>query len=127
MEHDSSLKPVNVIKPSVVSVKVGDLRKRGYASLVEWLKDPKHLYIGRVVPWVKGAGKASIWANPYTLKKYSLVDSLKLYEVHIRAHLLDHIPELRNFTELGCWCHPRQCHGDVLLKLYTEYCATINS
>ena len=22
----------------------------------------------------------------------------------------------------GCWCKPNKCHGDVLLKLYNEFC-----
>ena len=108
--------------PSVVTVKVRALRQRGYPSLVDWLKDPKHLYIGRSVPWVKGAEKPSIWANPYTLKKHTLADALKLYEAHVRERLTHRLPELGQYTELGCWCHPRACHGDVLLKLYREYC-----
>jgi hypothetical protein len=25
-----------------------------------------------------------------------------------------------NGKELGCWCKPDKCHGDILIKLYNE-------
>lgn len=108
-------------RPRVVSVKIKELRKRNYASLEEWLAEPKHLYIGRTVPWVKSA-KRSLWANPYPVSKHGLANSLKFFREHVQAHLMDRIHELGQYTELGCWCHPNPCHGDVLLELYNEYC-----
>ena len=28
--------------------------------------------------------------------------------------------KLKN-KNLGCWCHPEPCHGDILLKLIKKY------
>lgn len=76
------------------------------------------IYIGRYSKWTKL--KASIWANPYPVKKYG-VESLRLYEVHIRTspELIKLLPTLKG-KRLGCWCKPAPCHGDVLIKLLEE-------
>lgn len=36
-------------------------------------------------------------------------------------HLIADLHELKNKT-LGCFCHPKPCHGDVLLELIERYC-----
>jgi len=47
-----------------------------------------------------------------------------MYEALIRAML--HSPATRadlmllDGAVLGCWCHPKACHGDVLVKLIEE-------
>jgi hypothetical protein len=62
----------------------------------------------------------SKWANPYSLKEYSLDECLKLYEKFIRTSgLYNDLYELKDKT-LGCWCKPKKCHGDVLISLYNE-------
>lgn len=33
-----------------------------------------------------------------------------------RKWILDHVKELKGKV-LGCWCFPKSCHGDVLIKL----------
>ena len=70
--------------------------------------------------YVNGA-IGSKWQNPYPLKKYTIEDSLKLYEKHIRnSSLIKDIGEL-NGKILGCWCKPEKCHGDILKKLLKEH------
>lgn len=101
---------------SVINVHVQNLRKLGYSSLDEWLKNPNHIYIGRENRYVQGA-KNSIWANPYSVTKYGRNECLKLYKEYIlNSELLNKLPELKGKT-LGCWCHPEPCHGHILLEI----------
>ena len=46
---------------------------------------------------------------------------LDIYEEYVRnnSFLMNSLSELKN-KNLGCWCHPNSCHGDVLVKLYKE-------
>ena len=105
---------------SVVNIKKTELLKNGFSSFEEWNSEPGNIYIGRNMTfYVKGTSK-SIWANPYSVKKYGLENCLDLYEKYIRDNLYDKLPELRDKT-LGCWCKPNKCHRDILLKLLDEY------
>jgi len=70
-------------------------------------------------------GRGSKWGNPYshrngTLAKYVVEtreEAIQKYEEYLLGNqdLLSAISELRGKT-LGCWCKPKSCHGDVLLK-----------
>ena len=72
---------------------------------------------------VRGA-LGSKWGNPFKPNK-SHKNSLKLclerYEDYIRCNpdLFNAVMELEG-KELGCWCNPSPCHGDILIKLFRE-------
>lgn len=110
----------------VVCINVESLRKRGINSLQEWTQNPAHLYIGRSNPYVVGALESK-WANPFRIRKekFSRTKSLLKYEDHIRENLWTQLNELMTIEELGCWCHPDPCHGDILVKLRNEYIKTL--
>lgn len=77
------------------------------------------VYIGRA--WNMGGWNLpqSKWHNPYTVKKYG-DQALVLYENYIRkSSLMNEIEELRD-KRLGCWCAPKPCHGDILIKILNE-------
>lgn len=89
-------------------------------DLVAHVRERRHdVYIGR----------PSKWGNPFshrtgTLARFmsaSRSDAIERYEEWIREqpHLMASLPELRGKV-LGCWCRPRRCHGDVLVKLVEE-------
>ena len=66
----------------------------------------------------------SKWGNPFKAKKKnknSLKKCLRRYEDHIRndPDLFNAVMELEG-KELGCWCKPFPCHGDILIKLFKE-------
>ncbi len=69
--------------------------------------------------YVKGTHQSK-WMNPFTSKNHG-DDCLILYEKYIRQRkeLYDALDELEG-KELGCWCKPKQCHGDILIKLLNE-------
>lgn len=105
----------------VINIRVSELRP-AYNSLLEWLKDPSHIYIGRDMSFYVDGAYKSKWHNPYKVSKdgNGLDNSLERYEEHIRSSgLINDIMELQGKT-LGCWCKPKRCHGDVLLKLLGE-------
>lgn len=84
--------------------------------VVHCKRDPFDVYIGR----------PSKWGNPFKLPKGYDVQAdpdriLERYEVHVRTDpaLMAALPELRGKV-LGCWCSPRPCHGDVLVRLSDE-------
>lgn len=90
-------------------------------TIVNLKEDECQVYIGR----------PSKWGNPYshlpdTLAKYKVKtrsQAIKAYKQWITQgegkHLLNDLHELKDMT-LGCWCKPKQCHGDILIQLINE-------
>ena len=67
-------------------------------------------------------GRPSKWGNPYIIGKDGTREEvIDKYEKWIREQpeLLAALPELVG-KNLGCFCSPKACHGDVLLKLLKE-------
>lgn len=64
--------------------------------------------------------RPSKWGNPFT--KGTRCDRIKKYENWIitQKHLMDTLHELEGKV-LGCWCKPKACHGDVLIRLVEKH------
>lgn len=102
----------------VVNIRKAELNKRHIANFQEWTKLPNTLYIGRNMEYYVPGTIKSKWHNPYSVQKYGLDTCLQLYENHImNSNLKDDLHELEG-KELGCWCKPNKCHGDILIKLH---------
>lgn len=123
-----------VLNIKIVNVKVKNIRPQ-YENLKEWMEAPENVYIGRKgIVFIKNeAGKSerfpkedSIWANPFKISKELLrEDVIQLYEEYIldkieKENLYEELENLRN-KNLGCWCYPEPCHGDVLIKILEKY------
>jgi hypothetical protein len=89
-------------------------------KVVHFRKKPYDVYIGR----------PSKWGNPFShipagTKAQFVVatrdEAIKEYEKWImtQPQLLAALPELEGKV-LGCWCKPKACHGDVLVKLLNK-------
>ena len=84
--------------------------------VVHCKKEPFDIYIGR----------PSKWGNPFSHLSDTLADfkvssreaAIEAYENWIlqQADLLADLPELKGKI-LGCWCSPKACHGEVLVRL----------
>ncbi len=64
-------------------------------------------------------GRPSKWGNPFSIgKDGTRKEVIKKYEKYIlkNKELLNDLHELEDKV-LGCWCKPKSCHGDVLIKL----------
>lgn len=67
-------------------------------------------------------GRGSKWGNPYRIgKDGTRLEVIAKYEAYIRERedLLFSLPELVG-EKLGCYCKPKPCHGDILVKLIRE-------
>ena len=107
-----------------MSLKKSTLTGRGYKSFEDWNSDPNHIYIGRDMSRHVAGALGSKWGNPFKAKKankHSLSKCLKRYEDYVRnsPDLFNALMELEG-KELGCWCKPFPCHGDILIKLFKE-------
>jgi hypothetical protein len=72
-------------------------------------------------------GRPSIWGNPFS----HLPNTLAIYKVKTRDDAImqfekwlinqpDLVAECKKELKgktLGCWCHPKPCHGDVLARI----------
>ena len=70
------------------------------------------VYIGRPGPW----------GNPFAIGKDGTREEvIQKYEIYIRTKptLLSDLHKLKG-KHLACWCAPKACHGDVLIKLIKE-------
>jgi len=66
----------------------------------------------------------SIWRNPFEIEiGCGRKCVLEKYEAYVKARpeLMARLHTLKGKT-LGCWCNPKACHGDVLVKLIKETC-----
>jgi Domain of unknown function (DUF4326) len=108
---------------SVCNVKVAHIRPQ-YQNLKEWCEDPNNVYIGRrgivFIDKVRYPTKDSIYANPYKVSKtLTREDVIRMYRDYIIKKISSgeiDIEALRG-KNLGCWCKPEACHGDVLIEL----------
>ena len=88
----------------------------------QWLENKNHVYIGRNARRYARNPKPidTRWGNPFPVKMSSRETCIQRYEDYARKKLIKFLPELTG-KELGCWCSPLPCHGDVLQKLYKEF------
>lgn len=78
-------------------------------KVVHCKKEPYDVYIGR----------PSKWGNPFSIGKDGTREEvIEKYENYIKKNkkLLNDLKELEGKI-LGCWCKPKACHGDILIKL----------
>ena len=111
---------------SVVNCKVKHIRPQ-YQNLQEWMNDDNNVYIGRAgivfIDKVRFPKQSSPFCNVFKVGKDGTRDDvIKKYRTYITDKLKKE-PELKKELikmkgkNLGCWCHPEPCHGDVLLDL----------
>ena len=88
---------------------------------VRWVvhckKEPFDVYIGRPGPW----------GNPFSdspkslaeVKVSSREEAIACYEEMLRQdpEMVEKIKKELKGKVLGCWCHPKSCHGDVLARI----------
>lgn len=80
----------------------------------------------RVVHWRKERFDVDIrrpakWGNPFRIgvdgTRAEVIEKYRKWIVE--QPFIEDIEELRG-KRLGCWCHPKPCHGDVLVELLNQ-------
>ncbi len=64
-------------------------------------------------------GRPSAWGNPFVVGVHGDREAvIKQYEIWLKQNklLMSLLPRIRG-KDLACWCAPRQCHADVLIRL----------
>jgi hypothetical protein len=116
------------IETKIVNIKVQHIRPL-YTDLKQWTENDNNIYIGRSrIVFIDGhrfPKKSSIWTNPFKVENNRKESVLLPYEKYIRNKIeneygVDELLKLKGKT-LGCWCKPKSCHGDILIKLINEY------
>ena len=115
---------------SVTNCKVKYIRPK-YNNLKEWMEDSQNVYIGRggivFIDKVRFPKKPSPFANPFKIgKDVTREEVINKYREYITDKLekddtlRGQLLEMRG-KNLGCWCYPEKCHGDVLLELINKF------
>lgn len=69
-------------------------------------------------------GRPSIFGNPFEIGKDGTREEVVAkYEVYARGSpvLMEAIKRLWSDAVLGCYCHPKLCHGDIIIKIWNEF------
>lgn len=67
-------------------------------------------------------GRPSKWGNPFEIGRDGTREEvIRKYDEWIKSQteLLSLLGELKGKV-LGCWCSPKPCHGDILVRLIKE-------
>lgn len=68
-------------------------------------------------------GRPTKWGNPFKIgrdgDRQECLDKYYEYIKNSRQDLIDALPELKG-KALACWCKPKACHGDILVKLIED-------
>ena len=114
----------------VVNVRVTNIRPK-YKNLKDWCEDPANVYIGRGgIVFIDGQRYPPVWskwANPFKVGQDDMPreEAIKRYKLFIEnkfgTQLKEELQKLKG-KNLGCWCKPEPCHGDILKSMIEELC-----
>jgi len=68
-------------------------------------------------------GRGTLLGNPYVIDKDGTRDEvIAMYEKYALKdpEVLDAIEALPESAILGCFCKPKHCHGDVIIKIWNK-------
>ncbi len=115
---------------TVVNCKVKYIRPK-YDNLEEWINDKDNVYIARAgvvfVNKKRYPPSSSKFANPFKIGKDGTREEVI---IKYRNHITNKVENDKSFKDellslkgkkLGCWCHPLECHGDILVELIEKY------
>jgi Domain of unknown function (DUF4326) len=111
------MKPTTLINLHGLHLRKGDAVMREDGEVIirnAWI------YIGRYIRWLKIP--ESRWRNDYKEgRDGTLEEIIAKYEADTLANpeLLARLPALKGKT-LACWCAPKPCHGDLLVRLANQ-------
>lgn len=111
---------------SIVNVRIKNLQELyndKTMNLEKWMSDKNNVYIGRGGVIIFNNKRFpygnSKWHNPFKIgidgDRDAVIDKYERY-IKSKPELINSLHELKG-KNLGCWCYPEKCHGDVLKKL----------
>lgn len=111
---------------TLCNVKVSNIRPK-YKNLKEWMNDDQNIYIGRkgvvFIDNQRFPPNDSMFANPFKIDNNN---SREVVIAKYKKYILNKINKLEITKQdllnlkgknLGCWCYPEKCHGNVLIEI----------
>ena len=68
-------------------------------------------------------GRPSIFGNPFVVGIDGCRENcIRQFEAYARESkiIMQAILKLPSTAILGCWCRPKRCHGDAIIKIWKE-------
>lgn len=70
-------------------------------------------------------GRGTMWGNPH--RDMPRAQAIELFRIHFKEQLRSGsimLSDLRklNGLRLGCSCHPKPCHGDIIAAAVNKLC-----
>lgn len=70
-------------------------------------------------------GRPSFWGNPFSVEEFGRTQAIAKYEEYLLNNLRTGVWTEEMLLELDgkvlrCWCSPKPCHGDILVKYVTR-------
>lgn len=92
-----------------------------------WPLVPPKVVNRKLHPFNVYIGRGSPWGNPYVIGMHGdRAECIARYEVWLRERIAaepERYAELFRYLTgkiLGCFCSPKPCHGDVIVKIWWE-------
>lgn len=113
-----------VTKIHIMNCGIANIRAQNYATLQEWVDNPDHLYVGRILGFNPAARPDINWGVPWRDNRGANSDGLVQYYYYVKGNpeLYNKLPELYG-KWLGDYSRPGISHGDILILLLKEYMA----
>lgn len=73
--------------------------------------------------WAVRIDRQTKWGNPFVIgRDGTRVEVIDKFEVWLKAQpeLVEAVRRELRGKDLLCWCHPKPCHGDVLMRIANE-------
>jgi hypothetical protein len=89
--------------------------------IVHCKKEPFDVYIGRPGPW--GNPFSHLPKTQAEFRVETREEAIACFEEWLRQlhpELIERAKQELRGKVLGCWCHPKACHGDVLARIANE-------
>lgn len=106
------------LKPGGPKGIVGSTPTGGTRRLVvHCKKEPYDVYIGRPSQW--GNPFSHLASSAASFRVATVEEAIACYEewLKLQPDLLAEARRSLRGKVLGCWCHPKACHGDVLVRI----------
>jgi len=120
---------------SIVNCKVKHIRPK-YNNLKEWTEDSSNVYIARggvvFIDKKRFPSVSSNFANPYKVDRdgtrQEVIDKYRKYITQKleNSKSLQYELLMMKGKNLGCWCYPEMCHGNIILEMIDIYYGKIN-
>ena len=117
--HSSRAPLTSPMSSTIISTMSSTSQSNPY--VVHCKRSPYDVYIGRACLGMP-KGEVSVWGNPFVMKNQTELERHRVTEeyrqwIYSQPELIQRIQKELKGKVLGCWCAPKQCHGNILAAI----------